>query len=204
MLGAVAVRGPSGSAVNASSVAFSPTSCEEFGQGARFAPHDVVDSLWRIFYFWAEGMEISTILFALPSVKKVNDFKNIVKAVVPDIQVQWENAAIFMEPRLGVRVLLMNVGHDGSFVALVKIEHLDADRSLRRPHIHLTTVQMKIAGRYLGIVNCIDHTAFALARVAEMPQTQNECNAAAASLGLDTRSGKSYLSMEKAHVIDEL
>ncbi|CAG5022000.1 unnamed protein product [Parnassius apollo] len=70
---AVSEQMPGESAVeHASSRAFNLTSCEEFEQGARFDPHDVIDSLWRKFYFWAKGMEISAILFSLPSDKVLN------------------------------------------------------------------------------------------------------------------------------------
>lgn len=51
---------------------FDATTCEKFEQNAYFEPKEVVDSLWKIFYFWANGVEVSTILFSLPS-DKVNN-----------------------------------------------------------------------------------------------------------------------------------
>lgn len=42
------------------------TSCEEFERGARFSPYDVIDSMWKIFYYWADDTEIYPIVFSLP------------------------------------------------------------------------------------------------------------------------------------------
>lgn len=63
---------------------------------------------------------------------------------------------------------------------------------------------MKTVDRFLGIVNCIDQTAFALARVSEIPQTKNECFKAADGLGLYSQNGKSYLAIKNYHIFDEL
>ncbi|XP_068620813.1 uncharacterized protein [Battus philenor] len=205
LVGAVASAEPTEFDVNTSSLRFRPTSCEEFEEDSYFAPQDVVDSLWKIFYFWAKGMEISTILFSLPSEKKVNTFKGIVESIKPDIEVNWKNSALFMEPRPGVQVLLVSKGRVGAFLAVVKNEDSDKDPLLRKPHVHLTEVRMKIVGRYMAVINCDDRTAFTMARVAEMPSTNKACVMAAASFGLDTQHGKCYLSVQDLHhIIDEL
>lgn len=43
------------------------TSCEEFERGARFSPYNVIDSMWKIFYFWADNTEVYPIVFSLPA-----------------------------------------------------------------------------------------------------------------------------------------
>lgn len=45
------------------------TSCEEFERDAHFHPHEVVDSMWGIFYFWADNTEMTPIVFSLLSAK---------------------------------------------------------------------------------------------------------------------------------------
>ncbi|CAK1603157.1 unnamed protein product [Parnassius mnemosyne] len=195
---------PGESSVDAGSRAFNLTSCKEFEQGARFDPHDVIDSLWRIFYFWAKGMEISAILFSLPSDKKIQDFKEIAGTVNPELEVNWNKSALVMEPRPGVQVLLTSCGHDEAFRALVKKEQQHGEQPLQKPHIYITEVRMKTVNRYLGIINCGDGTAFALARVEEIPTTDEECMIAATHLGLKVLSGKSYLIMKNLYAGDEL
>lgn len=41
------------------------TTCEEFERGARFSEYDVVDSVWKIIYFWADRTETNPIMFSL-------------------------------------------------------------------------------------------------------------------------------------------
>lgn len=47
------------------------TTCEEFERGARFNPYEVIDSMWKIIYFWADNTELYPIVFSLPA-KKVS------------------------------------------------------------------------------------------------------------------------------------
>lgn len=43
------------------------TTCEEFETGAYFNPYEVVDSMWKIFYFWANNTEMYPVIFSLPA-----------------------------------------------------------------------------------------------------------------------------------------
>lgn len=43
------------------------TTCEEFERNARFNPYAVIDTTWKIFYFWANTTELNPIIFNLPA-----------------------------------------------------------------------------------------------------------------------------------------
>lgn len=45
--------------------------CEQFEIGAYLDPYQVIDSMWKIFYFWANTTELYPIIFSLP-VKQVS------------------------------------------------------------------------------------------------------------------------------------
>ncbi|XP_013133571.1 PREDICTED: uncharacterized protein LOC106099548 [Papilio polytes] len=182
---------------------FDATTCEKFEQNAYFEPKEVVDSLWKIFYFWANGVEVSTILFSLPSDKKISNFRTLVETYNPELNIEWEKAALFMEPRPDVKVLLFSRPLPGSYLAVVKGEKHENERDV--PHVHATDVRLKTVGRYMGIMNCDDGTAFALARLHDMPDTYQHCKAAAQLLGFNVNTGKSYITpVPDLHVLDEL
>lgn len=61
------------------------------------------------------------------------------------------------------------------------------------PIIKLADVRMKLKGRYIGMMCCEDLTAYVFARVGEVPTTEDECVAIAATLGITRPGGKSYL-----------
>lgn len=41
------------------------TTCEKFEVSARFNPYAVIDSMWKIFYFWSNNTELVPIVFSL-------------------------------------------------------------------------------------------------------------------------------------------
>lgn len=41
------------------------TTCEEFERDAQFKPHEIVDSMWKIIYFWSDTTEVGPIIFSL-------------------------------------------------------------------------------------------------------------------------------------------
>ncbi|XP_052747130.1 uncharacterized protein LOC112049737 [Bicyclus anynana] len=51
------------------------TTCEEFERGARFNAYDIVDSQWKIIFFWSETTELKPIIFSLVD-KKLEFRKN--------------------------------------------------------------------------------------------------------------------------------
>lgn len=62
-------------ALSAGAVAASPsiTTCEEFEHEAYFNPYYVIDSLWKIFYFWANSTEMYPVSFSLPAKQVRNE-----------------------------------------------------------------------------------------------------------------------------------
>lgn len=41
------------------------TTCEEFEKNARFDPFEIVDSKWKIIYFWSPTVEPRPVIFSL-------------------------------------------------------------------------------------------------------------------------------------------
>lgn len=41
------------------------TTCEKFEISAQFNPYALVDSMWKIFYFWSNTTELNPIVFSL-------------------------------------------------------------------------------------------------------------------------------------------
>ncbi|XP_013181117.1 PREDICTED: uncharacterized protein LOC106127558 [Papilio xuthus] len=182
---------------------FDATTCEKFEQNAYFDPKEVVDSLWKIFYYWANGVEISTILFSLPSDKKISNFRTLVETYNPGLSIEWDKAALFMEPRPDVKVLLVSRNRPGKYLAVVKGDKYDKGGDV--PNVHTTDVRMKTVGRYMGIMNCDDGSAFALARLHDMPDTYQHSKAAAQLLGFNVNTGKSYIThVPELRPLDEL
>lgn len=48
------------------------TTCEEFERDAYFDPRQIVDSMWKIIYFWSDTTEVTPVIFSLVE-KKVNN-----------------------------------------------------------------------------------------------------------------------------------
>lgn len=65
-------------------------------------------------------------------------------------------------------------------------------RPFSPPFIHLADIRMKQKGEYLGMMCCEDLTVFVMARLDNLPATEQECVAAAATLGLKEPNGRSY------------
>lgn len=66
------------------------------------------------------------------------------------------------------------------------------------PLIQFADVRMKIIGRFLGMMCCEDLTAYALARMMEVPKTEEECKRAADAIGYQGYEGRSYLQLMAA------
>ncbi|XP_052755541.1 uncharacterized protein LOC113516769 isoform X2 [Galleria mellonella] len=178
------------------------TTCEEFERGAHFNPYDVVDSMWKIFYFWAENTEIYPIIFSLPAKKRMEKIKALVETVDPYLDVEWYKAALIMEPRPGLQVILLYAGTPGAFRALVKKEQRTKVQPHPLPLIKFADIRMKMVGRYIAMMCCEDLTAYALARLDHMPANEHECEAAAAKIGFQGIAGRSYFYVK--NLVDEL
>lgn len=61
---------------------------------------------------------------------------------------------------------------------------------------------MKQVGRIIGMMSCERLTAYALARLHELPVTEADCLAAANSLGYQGPGGKSYLYVKSLQRTD--
>ncbi|KAG6454070.1 hypothetical protein O3G_MSEX008485 [Manduca sexta] len=179
------------------------TSCEEFEQSARFNPYLVIDSMWKIFYFWANNTEIYPIVFTLPAKNKLEKFRNVVEAIYPELEVDWHKATLFMQPRPGTEVLMLHASTPGAFRALVKQEQLKKVRPHPEPLLKFADVRMKLVDRYMGMMCCEDLTAYALARLDDVPTTEQECQLAAAKINFKGHNGRSYLYLKDKYA-DEL
>ncbi|KAM3964716.1 uncharacterized protein ACR2FA_001106 [Aphomia sociella] len=178
------------------------TSCEEFEVGAYFNPYQVIDSMWKIFYFWADNTETYPIIFSLPAKKRIDKIKALVETVDQHLDVEWHRAVLIMEPRPGVQVVLLYSGTPGAFRALVKKEQRTKVRPHPLPLIRFADIRMKMVGRYIGMICCEELTAFAMARVDDMPMTERDCETAAATIGFQGIEGRSYLYVRS--LVDEL
>ncbi|CAG9784430.1 unnamed protein product [Diatraea saccharalis] len=155
------------------------TNCEEFELGARFNPYEIMDSMWKIFYSWANTTEITPIIFSLPAKNRVNRLKILVETVDPTLDLEWHKITLIMQPRKGLTVLFLYATTPGAFRAVVILE------------------------RYTkGMMCCEDLTAYALARIDEIPTTEEDCLSAAAKFNIDLPDGHSYLYVHK--LADEL
>ncbi|XP_022833955.1 uncharacterized protein LOC111361787 [Spodoptera litura] len=178
------------------------TTCEQFEQSARFNPYSVIDSMWKIFYFWSNNTELTPIVFALAAKNRVKKFKSIFEATNPDMEVEWEKATLFMNPRAGVEVLFLFASTPGAYRAIILKEQRNKARPYPEPLVKFADVRMKLVERYLGMMCCEDLTAFALARLGEVPKTEESCEKAAAAFGYQGYEGRSYLHLMKEN--DEL
>ncbi|KAJ0181836.1 hypothetical protein K1T71_002558 [Dendrolimus kikuchii] len=179
------------------------TTCEEFERGARFNPYFVIDTLWKIFYSWANITEINPIAFSLPARKKLAEIKNVVDAVDPHLGVEWNKAALIMEPRIGVQVLLLSALTPGAFRALVKVEQRHKERPQPQPLLKFADLRIKIVGPYVGMMCCEDLSAYALARIDSLPNTELECESAAATIGYRGPNGRAILFHQKRALNNE-
>lgn len=75
-------------------------------------------------------------------------------------------------------------------------------RPYPEPLVKFADVRMKLVERYLGMMCCEDLTAFALARLGEVPKTEESCKKAADAIGYQGYEGRSYLHLMKEN--DEL
>ncbi|XP_049865201.1 uncharacterized protein LOC126366214 [Pectinophora gossypiella] len=186
-----------------------PYTCEEFEHGARFDPYEVIDSMWKIFYFWANTTELYPIIFSLPAKRRIERFRTVLEVVDPQLAraVQWRLATLVMEPRPGVQVMLMYSGTPGAFRALVKKEQRNTVRPHPVPLIKFADVRMKLVDRYMGMMCCEDLTMYALSRLYETPETELDCQKAAAKIGFPFGGGYSHLyamNLTKRDIDDEL
>ncbi|XP_053600655.1 uncharacterized protein LOC128669678 isoform X2 [Plodia interpunctella] len=173
------------------------TTCEEFEQGAHFNPYEVVDSMWKIFYVWANTTEIYPIVFSLPMKKKVDNFKLIIEAAEPYFEVEWQRATIFMMPRPGLMILFLYAGTPGAFRAIIKQDRVTNVKPNPLPLIKLADIRMKMVGRVIGMVCCEDLTAYAFVRMDEMPETEAECEKLANKIGFKGPDARSYLEINR-------
>ncbi|XP_028162823.1 uncharacterized protein LOC114354575 [Ostrinia furnacalis] len=178
------------------------TTCEEFERSAYFNPYDVVDSMWKIFYIWANTTEMYPIIFSLPAKNRIAKIKAMVEAVDPDLDVEWHKATLLMEPRPGLMVVFLYASTPGAFRALIKIEQRTKVRPHPLPLVKFADVRLKLLGRYMAMMCCEDLTAYALVRMDEMPTTEEECTMAASKLGIRLPGGHSYLHVKR--MADEL
>ncbi|XP_013191943.1 uncharacterized protein LOC106136053 [Amyelois transitella] len=175
------------------------TTCEEFEQGAYFNPYEVVDSMWKIFYNWANTTELYPIVFSLPLKKKLDTFRELVDAAAPYFGVEWHRSTLFMEPRPGLTILFLYAGTPGAFRALIRKDRRSKIQPHPLPLIKLADIRLKMVGRLIGMMCCEDHTAYALIRIDEMPETEDECEQLAAKIGYNAPGGRSYLYVKNLH-----
>lgn len=71
-------------------------------------------------------------------------------------------------------------------------------RPMPQPLIQYADVRMKLVERWLGMMCCEDLTAYAMARVMEVPNTEEKCKEAAASIDYQGYEGRSYLQLMNA------
>ncbi|XP_050361890.1 uncharacterized protein LOC126781112 [Nymphalis io] len=169
------------------------TTCEEFERDVKFDSLSIVDSKWKIIYFWSNTTEVRPIIFSLIAKKRLSRFKAVVDAIAPELEVEWRRAILMMEPRPGVQVILLHATTPGAFRAIIKVEQRDKVRPNPEPLLKFADLRFKLVGRYLGMMCCEDLTAFVMVRVDELPTTEEECLAAANNLGLHGPGGRSYL-----------
>ncbi|CAK1549892.1 unnamed protein product [Leptosia nina] len=129
--------------------------------------------------------------------QRLKKFRDIIEAIEPRLAIEWHKVVLLMEPRPGVQVLLLHAGSPTAFRGVVKIEQRKEVRPNPEPLIKFADIRLKIKGRYMGMMCCEDFTAFALARLDEIPATEEECVAAAASLGLEGPGGRSHFYLDK-------
>ncbi|PZC73693.1 uncharacterized protein LOC110380373 [Helicoverpa armigera] len=178
------------------------TTCEQFERSARFNPYALIDSMWKIFYFWSNNTELTPIVFALAGKSRVRKFRDFFETTNPGLGVEWEKATLFMNPRPGVEVLFLHASTPGAFRAIVKKEQRDKVRPQPEPLIKFADVRMKLVDRYLAMMCCEDMTAYAMAKIPEMPKTEEKCKKAAEHVGYQGYEGRSYLELLKYN--DEL
>ncbi|XP_037866546.2 uncharacterized protein LOC110386596 [Bombyx mori] len=179
------------------------TTCEEFERGARFDPYAIIDSMWKIFYFWANTTEINPIVFSLPAKKRLAKFKEVIEAIEPHLEVEWQKATMFMTPRPGVEVLLLHATTPGAFRALVKQEQRHKARPQPVPLVKFADIRIKLVNQFMGMMCCEDLTAYALARTDSIPTTEKSCKEAADKIGYKGPDGRSYLFLQKRQIDDE-
>ncbi|KAJ2953619.1 hypothetical protein O0L34_g1225 [Tuta absoluta] len=169
--------------------------CEEFERGAHFDPYMTLDSMWKIFYFWANNSEVYPVIFSLPAKQRLERFRVVLEAAEPDLalQIAWRHATLLMEPRPGVMILLLHQGTPGAFRAIINVEQRSEERPHPVPLVKLADVRMKMVGRYIGMMSCEELTMYALSRLYEVPETEEECEEAAASIGFPKGGGRSHL-----------
>ncbi|KAJ8726344.1 hypothetical protein PYW07_001042 [Mythimna separata] len=190
---AVALPGP----VLAQPSSYPPniTTCEKFEKSARFNPYTLIDSTWKIFYFWSNHTELYPIVFSLAGKTRVKKFRDVFEAITGDTEVEWEKATLFMNAKPGVEVLFIYAGTPGAFRAIVKKEQRNKERPIPQPLLRFADVRMKLVERWLGMMCCEDLTAYAMARVMEVPKTEEKCQEAAAAIGYQGYPGQSYLQL---------
>ncbi|CAH0603154.1 unnamed protein product [Chrysodeixis includens] len=180
------------------------TTCEQFERGARFNPYEIVDSMWKIFYFWSNTTEVYPIIFSLAAKTRVQKFRDVFETVSPGEEVEWHKATLVMEPRPGIEVMFLYAGTPGAFRAIIKHERRTKERPHPLPLIKFADVRMKLVSRFLGMMCCEDLTAFALVRVGEIPKTEELCEKAASFIGYQGHPGRSYISIMNDQKEEEL
>ncbi|KAL4708100.1 hypothetical protein ACJJTC_009879 [Scirpophaga incertulas] len=178
------------------------TTCEEFERGARFNPYEIVDSMWKIFYFWGNTTELYPIAFSISSKKKLDKLKPLIDAVDGTLEVEWSKATFLMEPRPGVLVVFLYAGTPGAFRALVKMDRRTKERPFPLPLVKFADIRIKIMGRYVVMMCCEDMTAYAFARLNEMPSTEQDCATESSKLHINLPNAHSYLYVHR--LFDEL
>lgn len=71
----------------------------------------------------------------------------------------------------------------------------------------MADIRLKLVDRFMGMMACEDMTIYALSRMNEMPETEADCEDAAATLGLNMKGGRSHLyvaNLSRRNIDDEL
>ncbi|XP_032530228.2 uncharacterized protein LOC116779841 [Danaus plexippus] len=172
------------------------TTCEEFEKNARFDPFEIVDSKWKIIYFWSPTVEPRPVIFSLLARKRLDRFKEVVNALEPELRPEWDKAAFMMEPKPGVQVVMLYLGTAGAFRGIVKFEQRYKDRPIPPPLIKLADLRFKLVDRHMAMMCCEDMTAFVLSRTKEVPSSEEECLQIASKFGLKGVSGRSHFYLK--------
>ncbi|CAG9566922.1 unnamed protein product [Danaus chrysippus] len=100
------------------------TTCEEFEKDAKFDPFEIMDSKWKIIYFWSSTVEANPVIFSLLAAKRLERFKEVVNALEPDLRPEWDKAAFMMEPKPGVQVVMLYLGTAGPSAESSKLNNV--------------------------------------------------------------------------------
>ncbi|XP_061723004.1 uncharacterized protein LOC133529324 [Cydia pomonella] len=185
------------------------TTCEEFGQYARFNPQTMTKGPWFVFYYWAPQPDSFNFHFDLPT-KNVS--KNLYLKATKVLSIYFLQNYTYLHKCLDNRVaypvnwtakhvmlrvgadlsLLVELGDRGQYL-MYNVKAVQNLHGAGRKLMPLE-VRMKQTGdnKIVGMMVCKKETVYALARMKELPR-KNELQDAAGRLNYRSRGGKSYL-----------